>query len=292
MRNIFLSVVVVSALVIAGVGGTLAGFSDTERSLGNYFEVGNMDLKVDINDGPWLDDYELPSGEWGLPPVVDAAMVWPCNSEDRSFSLHNKSDNDDKDEVGYAYMKFKDCECYEVYTTKFPEFVRPEPEEVAENGGILNNKWIDGMGPWGQDCTLADFVEIHIDYEDGELVIGTKTPWGGAGTVYLSDLCTPVGTPEEDQLWIYLGEILGCNDKYGNISTHISNWSEEEWNERFIDEPEKQVPEDYMFDDLPFNDWLTNLFMNDGVEFIIEFALVADPIPDKYCYNPLENPGS
>jgi hypothetical protein len=30
---------------------------------------------------------------------------------------------------------------------------------------------------------------------------------------------------------------------------------------------------------LPFNDWLTNLFMNDGVEFEMVFALTQDPMP-------------
>ena len=32
MKNILLSVVVVSALVVAGIGGTFAGFVDTEES--------------------------------------------------------------------------------------------------------------------------------------------------------------------------------------------------------------------------------------------------------------------
>jgi predicted ribosomally synthesized peptide with SipW-like signal peptide len=289
MRNIFLSVVVVSALVIAGVGGTLAGFSDTERSLENYFEVGNMDLKVDINAGPEQNDYLLPSGEWGLEPVVNASLVWPCYSVDRQFSLHNVSDNSAPEETGYAYMKFKDYECYEVFTAKFPDPIMPEPERVAQEGGILNNTWTDGMGVWGEDCSLADFYEIYINYDSNAFVLGTNTQWGDPGTVYLSDVGTKVGTPEAEQIWIYLGPILGCETKYGNISSHISNISEEEWNARW--DPDYQVP-DYMANDLPFNDWLTNLFMNDGVKFTIEFALVSDPIPDAYVYNPDDNPGS
>ncbi len=46
MKNIFLAIVIVSALAIAGIGGTLAGFSDTEQSLNNVFEVGNLDMLV------------------------------------------------------------------------------------------------------------------------------------------------------------------------------------------------------------------------------------------------------
>jgi predicted ribosomally synthesized peptide with SipW-like signal peptide len=279
MRNVFLSVVVVTALVIAGVGGTLAGFSDTERSLDNYFEVGNMDLKVSVddsgneyNDGAYIDE----DGNEGIPPIVDCSLMWPCDSKDRVFDLHNLSDNSLPEEAGYAYMRIKDVECYEVYTTKFPDF-RPEPEDVAELGGILANVETPPMGPWGQNCSLADFVEIYINYDDGAMVIGSNNwlkPWDEL--VYLSDIAGDPG------LWVYLGRIPGCTTKYGNISTHIGNWSEEEWNERF---PDAQVP-DLFEDDKPFNDWLTNLFMNDGVTFTIEFALTQDPIPADQVYNP------
>jgi predicted ribosomally synthesized peptide with SipW-like signal peptide len=272
MRNVFLSVVVICALLVAAIGGTLAGFSDTERSTENYFEVGNMDLKVSVGEI----EYDDPD----VPAIVDAGLAWPCESQDFGFDLHNVSDN--TTEVGYAYMRIKDFECYEVFTAKFPEPDRPEPEDVAENGGCLANKEIEGLGPWGQNCTLADFVEIMLTYE-GEIILGNNTPWGGEGTVYLSDMVPEGWDPEtgdpDDILWIYLGEIPGCHTTYGDIALHISNWSEEEWNERF------DTDLNYFNDDLPFNDWLTNLFQNDGVEFTIEFALTQDPIPADYLIN-------
>lgn len=40
MKNILLSAVVVSSLIVTGVGGTFAGFSDTELSQENYIETG------------------------------------------------------------------------------------------------------------------------------------------------------------------------------------------------------------------------------------------------------------
>ncbi|MBA7479355.1 hypothetical protein ES707_14789 [subsurface metagenome] len=280
MKAVFLSIVVVCALVVAGIGGTLAGFSDTERSLGNYFEVGNMDLKVSVNEI----EYDDP-----VPAIVGADEQWPCQSQDFGFDLHNLSDNDGALEVGYAYMRLKDFDCYEVFTAKFPDF-RPEPENVAERGGWLANTWIAGMGPWGQNCTLADFIEFKIDYE-GAIIIGNNTPWGGAGTVYLSDMI-PAGWQPGDNpdtiKWIYLGEIPGCETKYGNISLHLSNWSEEMWDTRASEAmtmPIMPGSGNLFANDLPFNDWLTNLFMNDGVEFTIEFALTADPIPAQYLIN-------
>ncbi len=272
MKNIFLSVVVICALAVAGIGGTLAGMSDTDRSLENYFEVGNMDLKVSVGQNGV--EYDDP-----VPAIVDAGLVWPCESADFNWNVHNLSDN--TDETAYVYMRIKDFSCYEVYTTKFPDF-RPEPEVVAENGGWLANTYITGLGPWGQNCTLADFVEIMITYENS-IMAGTNTPWGGTGTVYLSDMIPADWEPGDDPdtiLWIYLGELDGCETGYGDIALHISNWSEEEWNTRF------GTSLDYFANDLPFNDWLTNLFQNDGVDFTIEFALTADPIPDSYLINP------
>ena len=46
MRNIFLSVVIVAALVVAGIGGTLADW--TEDDSGDYcFSAGYLNLRVD-----------------------------------------------------------------------------------------------------------------------------------------------------------------------------------------------------------------------------------------------------
>ena len=261
MKNIFLTVVVVCALVVVGIGGTLAGFSDTERSLNNFFEVGNMDLKVSGSTATEYDDV----GTAGIPiKIVQGYLAWPCVSQDFSFDMHNLSDNP---QSGHAYIMIKDLSCYEVYTTKFPSPNRPEPENVAENGGVLANVWTAGLGAWGQNCTLGDFIEVVLTY-DNQIILGTNNPWGGEGTVYLSDIAGK---------WIYLGDIPGCNIKYGDIALHISQWSEEEWSA-------KHATVNYFANDLPFNDWLTNLFMNDGVKFTLEFGLTADPIPAGYLY--------
>jgi len=266
MKAVFLSIVVVCALVVAGIGGTLAGFSDTEQSLDNIFEVGNLDLKVSKNDVEYNDP--------DVPPIVEAYLAWPCTSQDFSFDLHNLSDNPQQ---AYAYLTIKNITCYEVLSDKHPDG-RPEPEDVAELGGILANVDTPAMGPWGQDCTLLDFIEVVIYFDtngDGnlELVVGNPV-WGGAGTVYLGDLW-PDAVWDVPDFWFDLGRIPGCETRDGKIELHISNWSEEDWNARF---PDNQVG-DLFPDDKPFNDWLTNLFMSDGANFEILFALTQNPMP-------------
>jgi len=52
MKNIVLTIVVVSALVATGIGGTLAGFVDTEESKGNFVQAGISDLLVNNANDP------------------------------------------------------------------------------------------------------------------------------------------------------------------------------------------------------------------------------------------------
>jgi predicted ribosomally synthesized peptide with SipW-like signal peptide len=277
MRKIFLAVVVICALVIAGISGTLAGFSDTESSMGNVIEVGNLDLKVSKGwDGLEKDD--------PLPIMIEAKELWPCISKDFVFDVHNASDNP---ESAYIYLCFKNFSCYEVSSDKHPDG-RPEPEVVAEEGGWLANQNTPAMGEWGQCCNLSHFIEIAIEYDtdgDGDLDLVLGNPvWGGPGTVYLGDLWSTI---VDKCCWIPLGTLPGCNTRYGKVSVHISNWSEEEWNARL------GTSLDYFPDDIPFNDWLTNLFMNDGVEFEVSWALTQDEIPGKYtipCLRPALGP--
>jgi predicted ribosomally synthesized peptide with SipW-like signal peptide len=271
MKSVFLSVVVICALTVAGIGGTLAGFSDTEESLNNYFEVGNLDLTV-TNGG--TTEFQDPN----VPALVYAGLVKPCISQDFDWDIHNNSDGNMN---AYAYICFKNYECYEAYTTKHPEASgRPEPEVVAEDGGRLANRDIDGMGIWGQNCTLDKFVEINVEYTlpgaAAANLIGTETWSDFDNLVYLDDLWPD--ELEDECSWIYIGKMPACNTWTGKMHLHISNWSEEMWNAR-------QSTDINVFEnnDLPFNDWLTNLFMNDGVKFAIDFALTQDQIPASAC---------
>jgi predicted ribosomally synthesized peptide with SipW-like signal peptide len=251
MKNIFLSVVVICALAVAGVGGTLAGFSDTELSEDNYFEVGSLDLKVSYKGVEYDDPF--------VPTMFNATKMWPCISKDFTFDMHSLSEPDG--ELAYAYIHFKDFLCDESPSTKHPTG-RPEPENVAEGGGWLANVNTAPLGPLGQDCTLPDYVEIYIEFDldgDGilEPILGNPI-WGDPGTVYLGEL---------DCWWIDLGVLPACQTRDGKVSLHISQI------------PEEDFGYDYFPDDKPFNDWPTNALMLDKCTFSVEFALTQDPIP-------------
>lgn len=260
MKNIILAAVVISTLTVAGIGGTFAGFSDTEMSEDNFFEVGSLDLRVSVGG---TTEYEDPN----VPPIAQATVNWPCTSQDFLWDIHSVSEPAGK--MAYAYIKFKNYEYSEVETLKHPDG-RPEPEEVAENGGTLNQVEIEGLGPVGVtdgENDLDDFVEVVIEFDsdgDGYLDTTWGNPiWGGPGTIYLSDL-------DEDEGWLALGQIPACEVRVGKLSLHVSDW------------PEAAFEENYFADDLPFDHWPTNALMLDRIDFDIEFALTQEPIPAGY----------
>ena len=259
MKNVILSVVVIGALVIAGVGGTLADFSDIEKSEDNSFEVGALDLKVSV-DGVEYDDPDVPM-------IIAAGGAFPCCSKDALFDVHNTGEGQ---ETGFLYIHIKDVECYELVNpdSKHPDG-RTEPEDVAENGGWIGNVWVDGIGPLGADCTLGDYIEVYIEYDlDGngtlDPVIGNPI-WGDPGTVYLNDLVCN---------WMDLGELPNCNTRDGKISLHISDIPEADF-----DDPVTGLPYDYFPDDSPVDHWPTNALQLDGASFTIEFGLFQHPLP-------------
>jgi predicted ribosomally synthesized peptide with SipW-like signal peptide len=256
MKSVLLSVVVISALVVAGVGGTLADFSDIEKSENNVFEVGALDLKVSVDDV----EYDDPN----VPFIMHASGAFPCCSKDALFDVHNTGEGQG---TGYLYVHIKDVECYEVPGVKHPSG-RTEPEDVAENGGWIGNVEVPGIGPLGADCTLGDYIEVVIEYDlDGDgvidLVVGDPTY---VNPVYLNDLVCN---------WIPLGELPNCNTRYGKISLHISDHAESEWGM------------DYFPDDSPCNDWPTNALQLDGASFTVEFGLFQQPMaPGTQVYYP------
>ncbi|HEY91641.1 MAG TPA: hypothetical protein G4O07_07385, partial [Dehalococcoidia bacterium] len=206
MKNIVLSVVVVGALAVAGVGGTLADFSDIEKSELNSFETGALDLTIS-----WMGaEYDDPQ----VPAIIDASGAWPECSKDHVWDVHNTGEGQG---TGYLYFHIKDIVCYEVTNpeSKHPDG-RTEPEDVAENGGWIGNVWTSGVGELGADCTMGDYVYVYIEYDfdgDGDLepVVGNPV-WGGPDSVTLNDIACN---------WYELGELPNCNTRDGKISMAI-----------------------------------------------------------------------
>jgi len=178
MKNIFLSVVVVATLVAAGVGGTFAGFVDTEISEDNFIQAGISDLLVNGMNDP-------------IGPKIRFTHATPCTSLDFWIDLYNWGEC----QGGEVYMHFKDVESEEAGTKlhndgeyvydgratvggDIPDGYRvatgdepygagvwsSEPEKIAEVGaGWVGQVYIpdDHSGLMGED--YASGISDHLD---------------------------------------------------------------------------------------------------------------------------------
>ena len=96
MKNIFLSVVVVTTLVAAGIGGTFAGFVDTEVSEGNFVQAGISDLLVNGKNDP-------------IGAKIQFTHAAPCKSVDFWIDVYNWGEC----QGGDLYMHIKDVDSIE-----------------------------------------------------------------------------------------------------------------------------------------------------------------------------------
>ena len=96
MKNIFLSVVVVTTLVAAGIGGTFAGFVDTEISEGNFVQAGVSDLLVNGKNDP-------------IGPKLRFVHAAPCKSVDFWVDVYNWGEC----QGGDVYLHFMDVDSTE-----------------------------------------------------------------------------------------------------------------------------------------------------------------------------------
>ncbi len=182
MKNIFLSVVVVATLVAAGVGGTFAGFVDTEESTDNMIQAGLLDLLVNGKNDP------------DIGAKIYMSHIIPCISQDFWVDLYSWSEC----QGAYVYMQFKNVESVEdgakehlgtsyVYdgTTELGEPIpdgyrasndpkgagvaSTEPELIAEEGGGEFGQVLIGANEpaltWQQN--LAKRQGLGVDYASG-----------------------------------------------------------------------------------------------------------------------------
>jgi predicted ribosomally synthesized peptide with SipW-like signal peptide len=113
-----MSLLVVGTLVVAGVSGTLATWSDSEVSEGNYIETGSVDLLVSKCDTDWANPGEfkddLPYG-LGLDPCFDTSLMpgtytcysllWNAGCIDAVAYLHIKNVSDSNGLSGNTTMR-------------------------------------------------------------------------------------------------------------------------------------------------------------------------------------------
>jgi len=286
MKNILLSVVVIGALVAAGVGGTLADFSDIEVSQDNYFKTGSLDLTVSDYD---MNEY---NGD-EVPAFIQYEGAWPCS--DKSYFIDLENWGQGVQFVPWAYIHFKNVECCWVYPkllymwvdeagdkvdaptppagfdewlegmqgTGFPKPVT-EPEHVAEYGGIAGELddgtlvVVDGIGSFGEGCELKEHISVliqvagpwpHEDKPEASIELDWTTVFSGKLDVL-----------ECQQL--ELMQIPNCNGIWVHIVFHLQEPSEEDFDL------------DYFPDGSKWEDWVTNAMQKDGVHFDMAFELL------------------
>jgi hypothetical protein len=179
MKNIILSILVVTTLVAGGIGGTFAGFVDTEISKGNYIQAGISDLLVNNKNDP------------DVPTKIAFEHASPSKSTDFWVDLYNWG----VCQGGEVYMEYKNIESveagvkvhdgvsyvydgvtvlgdplpagYKVATGDEPKgsgVWSSEPEKIAEVGGGYVGQILvapNGPGTLGED--YASGVSQHLD---------------------------------------------------------------------------------------------------------------------------------
>jgi hypothetical protein len=194
MKNVFLSVVVVATLVAAGVGGTFAGFVDTEVSEDNSYQAGISDLLINGKNDPigakltythgapeksidfWIDAYN-----WGECQGGDLYMhIKGVTSVEAGTKLH--------DGVRYVYTGDpadggvgdvpKGYRAAAGIEPAGADVWSSEPEKISEVGdGYIAEYYIADNDPnlLGEDYAsgisdhLDIFVEVPIRVSDGYL---------------------------------------------------------------------------------------------------------------------------
>ena len=241
MKDILLSAVVISALVVAGIGGTLADFSDSEEERDDTIQAGSLDLKVDNRDDG------SPGGIGHFSAYLAPEAVKDVTKELRNVGTIN----------GYFFIMVNEVSCVEANDKPS----QPEPETVSEDGGWIGQKQVPGIG---ENCTaFSDHVRV-LSIKFG--------PAGNTTDIDLSAYENAVGNVTLHSLedhQIYIGVLPQCGDVY-----------EIEYKFQFVDIPEEYFDLN-IFDlndphECKWNNWPTNAYMGDKIQFDILYELLQD----------------
>lgn len=242
MKNVILSLVVISALVVAGVGGTLADFSDSEEEVGDILQAGSLDLKVNGTDDPDI-----------LPFV--AGPVIPDKLYDVTKTVQNVGTID-----GWLYIHMKNVVCQETNDKDLNGdgvidcMDKPEPEIVAEMGGKHGQEMVPGLG---ERCDMEQHVSVEIWY-DGVQVDLSEYDMNQDGKIKLSEL-------ECHQ--ILLGQLMACGEEHEITFVFLlQDVPEEFYGLDIFDETDPH--------EVKWNWWPTNCYQGDTLMFDILFELL------------------
>jgi predicted ribosomally synthesized peptide with SipW-like signal peptide len=264
MKSIFLTVVVICALAIGGVGGTLATWSDSEVSLGNTITTGSVDLRVNgADDEPW---------GTGVPTKVDIECMVPCKMYGPfEVTLWNAGICEFPSR---AYIHLKDACCFNAepkegtgYQCPETGDMKPEPELVAEFGGKVNCLIVDGIGEAvGDTCSMASHVRMWVVADDPTYVPIDDDPNP------LVVVEGKLGTLECEEF--YLFDLEPCIERTIYLWFHLQQESEEDFGFDYIADPGEPGYNELYW--IKFNDWPSWSMMRDKIQFSLEFDLLLE----------------
>jgi len=282
MKNVLLSVVVVAVLIAGGVGGTFAHFSDTEESLDNWIQTGSLDLRISDVNGVLYDD--APYGE-GVPPLIFALDLEPKQSKDYVFDLQNAGQP--AGDPAWIYMHIKKIKCEDVdpekggYVDPQTGKLKPEPELVAELGGMVAQTLVPGVGrDFGCNGQLEEHIHMTIWYDlndNGLLDTGEIKHDGKMDEI----ICTN----------LFLGSLDKCQTRDVHVSVRLQDIDEDDLIAAgLLPDPWDGNPpvghdggwfngNDPDVQRKCYDKWPTNALMKDKITFSILFSLVDGETP-------------
>jgi predicted ribosomally synthesized peptide with SipW-like signal peptide len=273
MKSIFLSVVIICALAIAGLGGTLATWSDSETSMSNVITTGSVDLKVNGEDdiGPSLDN---PLWGNGVPSKVNIDCMIPVKMYGPfEVELWNAGICEFP---SHAYIHLKDACCSNAppkerddgtstgYRCPETGDLKPEPELVAEFGGKVDCRYVDGIGEAvGDTCSMKSHVRMWVVADDPDYVPveDDTNPLVLAEGMVIDYECVE----------IYLFDLEPCQPRTIYLWFNLIQESEEDYGFDYFADP-GEVGYDEM-EWKKFNDWPSWSLMRDVLTFSLEFDL-------------------
>ncbi len=188
-KKILISLSVIAAVAAIAIGGTIAYFSDTETSTGNTFTAGSLDLVLDIEGEPLVDEE----------PIFEEDDMKPGDSGETTISLH--VDNDACGFVNFDLDTDQENSCVEPELAD--ELAYTGEECNVEGNGELNDEvmwliWRDEGCMEGWQCS------------DGE---GNPIPPGGCEDPFEGNNIFDYQECDYDEFLTY-GPLVG-NEEWG-----------------------------------------------------------------------------
>lgn len=197
MKKIFLSVVIICALAVAGIGGVLADW--VEDDYGDYCaSAGYLNLVVDV-DNVILDNDAGTGGDQYVGQLVCDNNLEPGMGDEVTLSFHVHGD-----------ATILGANLYISGTILDDEGLYLEPEHTA--GDLTPN-----------DGELQDFLLMKLWWDDGDNIYQA-----GEGIIFegtLTELLCCIGGPAGDGYFV--GFLDECVDYYIGVEYHLATYVED-----------------------------------------------------------------